>query len=103
MDHFRETYPLKVASILVHINKGCTCKISLLNPFPTAVSIKQDTVVGKAEPLVGKPRILFEKETEDEEENYSKVRRIALEPKTKHVKSRLRSRHSKRGENRTGL
>lgn len=80
-EHFRETYPLKMASTLVDINKGCTCKIRLLNPFPTAVSIKQDTVVGKAEPIVGKPRILFEKETEDEEENYSKVRRVALESK----------------------
>ena len=38
--------------------------------------------MGKAEPIVGKPRILFEKETADEEENYSKVRRIALESKT---------------------
>ena len=81
-EHFRETYPLKMASTLVDINKGCTCKIRLLNPFPTAVSIKQDTVVGTAEPIVGKPRILFEKETEDEEENYSRVRRIALESKT---------------------
>ena len=80
-EHFRETYPLKMASTLVDINKGCTCKIRLLNPFPTAVSIKQDTVVGTAEPIVGKPRVLFEKETEDEEENYSKVRRIALESK----------------------
>ena len=42
----------------------------------------QDTVVGKAEPIVGKPHILFEKETADEEENYSKVRRIAFESKT---------------------
>ena len=72
-EHFRETYPLKMANTLVDKNKGGTCKIRLLNPFPTAV------VVGKAEPKVGKPRILFEKETEDEEENYSKVRRIALE------------------------
>ena len=81
-EHFRETYPLKMASTLLDINKGNTCKIRLLNPFPTAVSIKQDTVVGTAEPIVGKLRILFEKETEDEEENYSKVRRIALESKT---------------------
>ena len=81
-EHFRETYPLKMARTLVDINKGCTCEFRLLNPFPTAVSIKQDTVVGKAEPIVGKPRILFEKETEDEDENYSKVRRIALESKT---------------------
>ena len=81
-EHFRETYPLKMASTLVDINKGCTCKLRLLNPFPTTVSIKQNTVLGKAEPIVGKPRILFEKETKNEEENYSKVRRIALESKT---------------------
>ena len=89
-----------MASTLVDINKGCTCKIRLLNPFPTAVSIKQDTVVGKAEPIVGKPRILFKKETEDEEENYSKVKNNSLGIKNKHVKSRLRYRHNQRGEKR---
>ena len=56
--HFRETYPLQMASTLVDINRACTCKVRVLNPFPTAVSIKQDAVVGHAEPILDNPKIL---------------------------------------------
>ena len=40
-----------MATILVDINQGCTCKVRLLNPFPIAISIEQDR--GKDEPING--------------------------------------------------
>ena len=39
-EHFQAEYPLQMASTLVDINEGCTCKVRMLNPFPTAMSIK---------------------------------------------------------------
>ena len=81
-EQFQEKYPLKMAATLVDINKGCTCKVRLLNPFPTAVSIKQDTAVGKAEPIDGVPKVLFQQENETEETNFQKVRRIVIENRT---------------------
>ena len=47
-EHFQEKYPLQMATYFVDINEGCTCKTRLLNPFPTAVSIKQDAVLAQA-------------------------------------------------------
>ncbi|MCG8048608.1 MAG: retroviral-like aspartic protease family protein, partial [Candidatus Thiodiazotropha endolucinida] len=76
--HFQEEYPLQMASTLVDINQGCTCKVRLLNPFPTPVSIKQDAVLGKAELIEGKPRALLQEEDTKERGNYSNLRRIVL-------------------------
>lgn len=72
---------MQMASSLVDINQGCTCKVRMLNPFPTAVSIKQDAVVGKAEPTEGKPKELVGQECPSEQENCNSVRRIALQEK----------------------
>ena len=33
-EHFQEEYPLQMATTLVDINEGFTCKVRLLNPFP---------------------------------------------------------------------
>ncbi|MCG7869970.1 MAG: reverse transcriptase, partial [Candidatus Thiodiazotropha taylori] len=79
--HFQETYPLKMAPTLVDINEGCTCKVRILNPFPTSVSIKQDAEVGKAESIAGNPHVLFQQENEKEKGNFYKVRRIDIEAK----------------------
>ena len=73
-EQFQASYPLKMAATLVDVNKGCTFKVRLLNPFPTAVSINQDTTVGKAEPIDGTPHVLFRQEDEKEESNFHKVR-----------------------------
>ena len=78
-EQFQASYPLKMAATLVDVNKGCTCKVRLLNPFPTAVSINQDTTVGKAEPIDGTPHVIFRQEDEKEESNFHKVRRIEVE------------------------
>lgn len=76
--HFKETYPLQMASTLVDINKACSCKVRVLNPFPTAMSIKQDAVVGQAEPIEGSPRVLVKREDEKEADNYIRTRRVVL-------------------------
>ena len=80
-EHFQETYPLCMAATLVDINNGCTCKVRVLNPFPTAMSIKQDAVLGQAEPIEGKPRVIAKQES-DEEDNFYRARRIDLVQKS---------------------
>ena len=81
--HFRETYPLQMASTLVDINRACTCKVRVLNPFPTAVSIKQDAVVGHAEPILDNPKVLVTHEEEKETENFYQTRRVILNDRAK--------------------
>lgn len=51
----------------------------MLNPFPTAVCIKQDAMVGKAQPTAGTPKELVGQEFPSEQENCNRVRRIALQ------------------------
>ena len=46
-----------MATALVDINQGCTCKVRILNPFPTSVSIKQDAVQAQAEQIEGIPLV----------------------------------------------
>ena len=75
-DHFQAEYPLQMASTLVDINRACTCKVRMLNPFPTAMSIKQDAVIGRAEPIEGIPIVITNEEDSSETENHVTVRRI---------------------------
>ena len=77
-EYFQAEYPLQMASTLVDINKACTCKVRVLNPFPTAMSIKQDAVIGKAEPIEGRPVIVAKQEDKSETDNYVRVRRVDL-------------------------
>ena len=77
-EHFQEECPLQMATTLVDINEGCTCKVRLLNPFPTSVSIKQDAVLAQAEPIEGVPRTLIDEEDVKESGNYSRIRRLQL-------------------------
>ena len=69
-------YPLQMASTLVDINQACTCKVRVLNPFPTAMSIKQDAVIGKAEPAEGIPVIFADEESKQEVNNFNRIRRV---------------------------
>ena len=73
--HFKETYPLQMAPTLCDINQECTGKVRLLNSYPTAVSIKQDAVVGQAEPIDGTPRAVVQ---EEEADNFHQVRRLTF-------------------------
>ena len=77
-EHFQAEYPLQMTTTLVDINKACTCKVRVLNPFPTATSIKQDAVIGRAEPIEGNPIVITNEEDSSEVENHVTVRRIKL-------------------------
>ena len=77
-DHFKETYPLQMAPTLCDINQECTSKVRLLNPFPTAVSIKKDAVVGWAEPIDGTTKALVQEEDANEADNFHQVRRLTF-------------------------
>ena len=77
-EHFQAEYPLQMTSTLVDINRACTCKVRVLNPFPTAMSIKQDDVIGRAEPIEGYPVIVTNGEDSSETENHEAIRRIKL-------------------------
>ena len=70
-----------MAATLVDINQGCTCKVRLLNPFPTEISIEQSAVLGRAEPIEGTPRPLAHQEDSKEKGNFSSIRRIQLKTK----------------------
>lgn len=84
-ENFQETYPLRMAATLVDINNACTCKVRILNPYPTATSIKQDTVLGQAVPIQGKPKILVQRENDDEKENFLRVRRVEMKTTREHL------------------
>ena len=75
-EHFQMEYPLQMASTLVDINQACTCKVRVLNPFPTAMSIKQYAVICKAEPAEGIPVIVADEESKQEENNFNRIRRV---------------------------
>lgn len=82
-EHFQAEYPLQMAATLVNINKACTCKVRILNPYPTAMSIKQDVIIGNAEPMEGQPVIIVKQEDMNETENYVRVRRVKLSTEEK--------------------
>ena len=51
-----------MASTLVDINQSYTCKVRVLDPYPDSVSIKQDTVIGRAESIESKPLTVVREE-----------------------------------------
>ena len=80
-EHFRQEYPLQMTSTLVDINQGCTCKVRMLNPFPTAISIKQNSVLGTAEPIIGTKNAVLQHGDELERTNYCRVGLLQLQQK----------------------
>ena len=77
-DHFQAEYPSQISSTLVDLNRVCTCKVRKLNPFPTAMHIKQDAVIGRAEPIEGIPVVITNEEDSSKFQNHVAVRRIKL-------------------------
>ena len=73
-EHFLEEYPLHMPSTLVNINRTNTCEVRLVNPFQTKMSIKQDAVIGRAEPVERKPVVIEDKEDETKALSYTRVR-----------------------------
>ena len=77
-EHVKETYPLQMASVLVDVNGSPTSKVRVYNPFPTPVSLKQDAVLGQAEPIVKVQGVLKTSEYPSEMRNNSAIRRVTF-------------------------
>ena len=46
---FVQRYPLVMAATLVNINRAVTCKVKVLNPFSTSVTLRHHAEIGEAE------------------------------------------------------
>lgn len=92
-DKFKEKYQLMMASALVDINGGPTCKIRLLNPFSKEVVLRQDAEVGVAERIERLVTVLAVNENEKETNNLESVRRI-----TTSVRNQLQSNRIQKGK-----
>ena len=77
-EHFQEVYPLHMAGTLVDTNRDGSCKVRIVNPFPTAISVRQDAVIGQAIPIESNPRGLAQNENSAEEEDRLSIRRIVI-------------------------
>ena len=78
-EHFPAENPLHMSSTLIDINRACTSKVRVINPYP--ISITQDAVIGQAEPIECNSVVVTNKEDSSETENHVAVRRIKLAPK----------------------
>ena len=79
--HFQNDYPLHMTTTVVDADPDGSCKVRIVNPFPTAVSIRQNDVIGQAT-LINKSchsRRSVNYEHSSKEENESSIRRIAAE------------------------
>lgn len=75
--NFCERYQLAMAATFVNVQNQCTVKVRVMNPFPTDSSIKQDAVIGIAEP-VDQVASLLEAENDLWQKNLHATRRIEL-------------------------
>ena len=71
-------YPIQVASTLVDIRDQVTNKVRVLNPYPDPAIISQNSVIGRAEQIIGSTTRLFETEDGSEYQNNVSIRRVKL-------------------------
>ena len=62
----------------VNANQGPTCKICILNPFPTEVTLKQDAEIGKAEKIERVVSEITAAEHKHETYSFECLRRVQL-------------------------
>ena len=74
-EHFKETYPLQMASVLVDINGSVASKVRVLNPFTTAVTIYQESVIAQAERIDQFKATLVEEESPRQKSDNTSIRR----------------------------
>ena len=77
-------YGIVMASSLVNINKHVTQKVRLMNPFPTEVTLRQDTVIGTAE-VVRDCSVFDTQEDEQEAGNFHSIGNVKPAPATQHL------------------
>ena len=90
-------YGITMASSLVNINKQVTQKVRLMNPFPTEVTLRQDTVIGTAE-IVRDCCVFDTHEDEEEAGNFHSIRNIKLAAATQHLRQNKLLQVSKASE-----
>ncbi|KAH3777819.1 hypothetical protein DPMN_179267 [Dreissena polymorpha] len=73
---FKKRYPLQMATTLVNLNEAPTCKVRVLNPYPTEINLRQDAEIGIAERMEKIVSVLTKAEHQAESGNLVAVRRI---------------------------
>ena len=79
-EHFQAENPLhmSLSSTLIEVNRACTSKVRVINPYSTSMSITQDAVIGKAEPIGCNSIVATNKEDSRKTENRVAVRQMKL-------------------------
>ena len=67
---------------LVDTNRDVSSQVRIVNTFPTAISVRQNAVIGQAFPIQSNPRGLAQNENSAEEEDCLSIRRIVIGEKT---------------------
>ncbi|KAH3883837.1 hypothetical protein DPMN_007805 [Dreissena polymorpha] len=75
---FSHTYPLIMAATLVNVNRALTCKVRVLNPFLSNVTLRHDADIGEAEKIEKCTGVIAAEENLEEEGNLAKIRRVQL-------------------------
>ena len=88
-DNFKERYKLLMATSLVNINSGVTCKVRVLNPFSSEVILRQDAEIGKAEKIEEVVSIVAQEENENEGSNLNQIRRVGIRKAHSHSETFL--------------
>ena len=65
IESFKDTYQLQMTATLVDNQTSVTSKIGAQNPFSNEVVLRQDSIVGCAEPIIETPVIHVEEEDSD--------------------------------------
>ncbi|KAL3871854.1 hypothetical protein ACJMK2_039826 [Sinanodonta woodiana] len=79
-----------VAHAIVDTKDKVTQKLRVLNPYPTSVSINQDTCIGQAYRHDGIQMTLFDTEDNEETGNFSPISRIKVRNQKDNVLARQR-------------
>ncbi|CAC5404999.1 unnamed protein product [Mytilus coruscus] len=83
-EEFIANNKIAMAACVVDIKDNVTVKARVLNPRSEEVSIKQDTIIGKASSFLKILSSLKDMENADETENFSAIRRLCYSPRDCH-------------------
>ncbi|KAH3711575.1 hypothetical protein DPMN_071246 [Dreissena polymorpha] len=67
-----------MAATLVNINRAVTCKVKVLNPFSTSVTLRHHAEIGEAERIDCCTGVIANEENKGERDNITTVRRVQL-------------------------
>ena len=72
-------HPLQVSPSLVDVKQSRKCEVRIVNPFDTAIAIKQNTILGIAEPIERCPMPVERQEDVNVKTSYGRIRRLRFE------------------------